>query len=115
MTCEIGMLTGEFSWMIGDGQAKMKFTETDDIITLETIVVPADCRGKGCGGMLLQHLIEYSDARNKDIQLSARPIGGRTNPERLERLVRFYLQHGFVEVERGVTVCKMVRNCPGGE
>jgi ribosomal protein S18 acetylase RimI-like enzyme len=115
MTCEIGMLTGELSWSMGESQAKLKFTETDDGITLETIVVPAECRGKGCGGSLLRYLIEYSGLRKKDIQLSARPIGGGTSPERLERLVRFYEKYGFVEVERGVTVCKMVRSRSNGD
>jgi len=110
MLCNTSDLTGEFVWTVGDGQAKVKFVESSDHISLELIVVPAECRGQGLGGYLLDHLIHYSRLLDKRIHVVARPIGGRTNPERLERLIRFYKKHGFIETERGVTVCRMTRS-----
>jgi GNAT superfamily N-acetyltransferase len=112
--CEIGNMSGELRWQVGDESARLKFTESETGLTIETIIVPASCRGKGIGSVLVQRLIQCAEFAGKDVYLSARPLGGRTNPERLNRLVRFYKKLGFTETERGVTVCHMVRKSTSG-
>ncbi len=107
--CEIGDLTGELRWSVGDEIAQLKFVETANGIKIETIVVPASCRGRGIGSILINRVIKCANLAGKDVHLSARPLAGRTNPERLERLIRFYEKFGFKELERGVTVCHMIR------
>lgn len=107
--CEVGNISGELNWSIGDEKAKLKFSESAGGIKIDTIVVPASCRGKGIGSILINQVIACANLAGKDIYLSARPLGGSTSPERLERLVHFYAKLGFKEIDRGVTVCHMMR------
>jgi len=109
MICKIGNVTGILKWTIADETVQLKFSETEKGLSLDTIVVPAACRGQGIGSQLLKQLINLAHFQNKDIYLTARPLGGRSNPERLARLVRFYKKSGFEVVEEGVSVCHMVR------
>ncbi len=111
MMIESGNLSGEIKWAVGEDndQAKLRFSESGQEIKIETIIVPASCRGQGIGSQLMQRVIECANLSGKDVLVSARPLGGRTNPQRLERLVRFYRKLGFEEIERGVTVCHMRR------
>jgi len=109
MTCKLTNLVGTLKWTINDDVAQLKFSETEKGLSLDTIIIPADCRGQGVGSQLLIEFIELANVKKKDIYLTARPLGGRTNPERLERLVHFYTKLGFEKLEEGVSVCHMVR------
>lgn len=109
MTCQLTNLVGTLKWSINDDIAQIKFSETDKGLSLDTMIVPAACRGQGIGSQLLQQFIDFAVLKNKDIYLTARPLGGRSSPERLARLVNFYHKSGFEVIDEGVTVCHMVR------
>ncbi len=107
--CHLGSMSGELAWSINDETVELKFTEIDKGLKIDKIIIPASCRNKGIGTHLLQHFIQLASIYNKDIYVIARPLGGRTNPERLNRLVRFYQQLGFKKLEEGISICHMVR------
>jgi len=109
MTCEIGKVVGILKWTIANETVQLKFSETDKGLNLDTIMIPAVCRGQGIGSQLVKQFIDLANVQNKDIYLTARPLGGRTNPERLARLVNFYKKSGFDILEEGISVCHMVR------
>ncbi|MCK5697685.1 MAG: GNAT family N-acetyltransferase [Gammaproteobacteria bacterium] len=109
MTCQLSNLVGTLKWNINDDVAQLKFSEIEKGLSLDTIIIPASCRGQGIGSQLLTEFINLATIKKKDIYLTARPLGGRTNPERLERLVHFYKKLGFETLEEGVSVSHMVR------
>ena len=98
---------------LGDaGTAVMRFSESPHAFSLDLILVPSRCRGLGLGTALIQRLFAMADRLRKPIHTTARPIG-QSNPEILERLVRYYERLGFSPTEAGVASVHMKRPVGG--
>ncbi len=108
MRCEIGAMVGELKWSINNETIELKFTEIEKGLKIDKIIIPASYRNQGIGSQLIKQFITLANTYNKDVYVTARPLGGRTNPERLKRLIHFYQKLGFQEIETGITVCHMV-------
>jgi len=102
-------LSGGLSISLGESHsAVLRFSEGRDAFVLDFVLVPSQFRGQGIGRMLIERLLRLADALQKAVQLTARPIG-RSTPESVERLVRYYETFGFVVTQRGVSSAAMYR------
>jgi len=88
--------------------AVMRFSESRHAFSLDLILVPSGCRGGGLGTELIGRLLAMADFLGKPVHTMARPIG-RSDPETLARLVRFYERLGFITVEKGFRAVHMKR------
>ena len=103
-------MKGELRLQLTSGAAVIRFSETDDAVRIDSLMVPASERNQGVGRLLVHHVLCLADGLGKEVRLSARPIGkGSRDGDRLARLVRFYSYLGFEEVARGVTAVEMIR------
>ena len=103
-------LNGHLRWHLGDGlAAEMKYSEGADSFSLDTILVPGSARSAGIGAAMIERLLHMADALDKEVLLSARPIGGGGGEEGLLRLVRYYERFEFITTDRGLTVVYMKR------
>ena len=107
-------IVGEIRFYLGKDYAHLKFSETRDAFSIDTVLVPADHRGLGTGSLLVRHVLDMADAMGKEVLVSARPIGP-VSPERLERLVRYYERFGFAVYDTGLTTAYMRRKKQGEE
>lgn len=99
----------EMRVFLGDsGSAVMRFSESRHAFSLDLILVPSECRSTGLGTELILRLLAIADAVGKPVHTTARPIG-QSNPEILERLVRYYERFGFASVDRGFRTVHMKR------
>ena len=74
----------------------------------QTVMVSAKFRGQGIGTQLFKKILILADAEDKEVYLSARPIG--SNDEgKLMRLVHYYERFGFRSIDRGFSVVYMKR------
>jgi GNAT superfamily N-acetyltransferase len=89
----------------------MRFSESGDALSLDLVLVPSDKRGQGTGHLLLRRLLLLADSLGKPVLTTARPIG-KSTPETLDRLERFYGRSGFRVVQRGVSSALMRRDPP---
>ena len=64
-------------------------------ITLDKLIVPAGCRGRGVGSAVMRDLVAYADRQGKQVRLT--PSGAFGGVPR--RLTRFYARFGFVANE----------------
>ncbi len=64
-------------------------------ITLDKLIVPGGCRGRGLGSALMRDLLAYADRQGKQVRLT--PSGAYGGAPR--RLRRFYARFGFVRNE----------------
>ena len=101
-------ITGEIKLFLDKDYALLKFSETKDSFSIETVMVPYKYRGMGIGTTLIQRMIVWADNMQKDVFTSARPIG-ICNEEKVQRLVRFYEQFDFYAYKRGITAVYMKR------
>lgn len=102
-------LTGEMHWHLDDdNQAVIKFSESSHAYSIDTILVPGKFRGQGIGSKLIGKILLLADSQDKEIYLSARPIGLHGD-EALFRLVHYYERFGFQQTDRGLTVVYMRR------
>jgi len=104
-------IVGEIKHYLGDDYAILKFSESRTSFSIDIVSVPAAYRNRGIGTLLIRHVLSLADAMQKDVMVSARPIG-TSNEETLQRLVRYYERFGFREFDRGLTVVYMRRR-PG--
>lgn len=92
----------------------MRFSESSDALTLDLVLVPAERRGQGVGTALINRLLLLADTIGKPVLTTARPIG-RSNPETLARLVRYYERMGFAVTKWGVSSALMRREVRSAE
>ena len=104
-------VTGEIRWYLGEDCANLRFSEDRYSFYVDSVLVPASFRRQGIGSQLLGHILSLADAMDKDVFLSARPIGPN-DPERLWRLVHYYERFGFVITDEGLTSVQMKRPRP---
>ena len=106
-------ITGELKYFLNDDEhdyAQLKFSDTNGRLVLETIIVPKSMRDQGVGTTLACQLLDLADMWEKDVYLTARPIGvGSGSSGNLDKLIRFYSRLGFAELDRGVSQINMVR------
>jgi GNAT superfamily N-acetyltransferase len=102
-------IVGEIRYNLGEDYARLKFSETRDSFSIDTVMVPAAHRGKGIGTFLINHVLTLADRMQKEVYLTARPMGN-ANEENINRLVRYYRKFDFFEYDRGVTASYMRRN-----
>lgn len=102
-------VTGEMVWHLGgDNQAKLTYSESHLAYSIDTVLVSAKFRGQGIGTQLIKKLLTLADAEDKEVYLSARPIGSN-DEEKLMRLVHYYERFGFHSIDRGLSVVYMKR------
>ena len=66
--------------------------DRNDILTLDTMIVPEELRGQGLGSEAMKKIIKYADNNDKIVALTpSDAFGGNKN-----RLIKFYKQFGFV-------------------
>ncbi len=103
-------IVAELKWQFAPKDfARLKFTETDSAFSIDMMLVPSSHRGQGVGSELLKNVLILADAKNKVVNLTARPIGAELKKQALDRLVSFYQNFGFRVTETGVTVVYMRR------
>lgn len=106
-------LSAEMRVHLGDdGTALLRFSESRHAMSLDLILVPSSCRGKGLGTAMIRRLLAVADSLAKPVHTTARPIG-RSTPETLSRLVRYYERLGFLVVEEGFRAVHMKRPAGG--
>ncbi len=96
----------------GEESAVLRFSEGKDAFVLDLVLVPAEHRAQGLGTALIHRLLVLADWAGKRIDTTARPIG-RSTPETLERLVRYYEGLGFHRTKEGLTSVMMSRPARG--
>jgi len=102
-------VTGEMVWHLGDDdQAKLTYSESHLAYSIDTVLVSPKLRGQGIGAQLINKILILADAEDKEVYLSARPIGSN-DEEKLMRLVHYYERFGFHSVDRGLSVVYMKR------
>lgn len=102
-------ITGEFVWHLGNNDhAKLTFSESRNAYSLDTVLVPAKFRSQGIGTELIKRLLILADGQQKDVFLSARPIGS-SSEDQLARLVSYYEGFGFSTIDKGFSVVYMKR------
>jgi len=102
-------ITGEIKYFLGKGEyAHLKFSESATSFSIDLVMVPSVHRNKGIGALLINRILLLADCMDKDIYVSARPIGN-TSEERLYRLVKYYNRFGFEAIDQGLTAVFMVR------
>jgi len=106
-------IVGEIKWYLEDDYALLKFSEGKNSFHIDSIMVPAAHRQKKIGTKLIEHILVMADTMNKEVRVSARPIGA-TSEERLQRLITYYERFGFHLEDRGNSIAYMVRDIPPG-
>lgn len=102
-------IAGEIKYFLGEGDyAHLKFSESKTSFSIDIVMVPSVHRNKGIGALLINRILLLADGMDKDIHVSARPIGN-ASAERLNRLVNYYKRFGFEAVDQGCTTVYMVR------
>lgn len=71
--------------------------EKDDMIILDSLIVPPDQRKQGLGTQIMQELINYADTVGKRIELSPGQKEDYHGTTSRQRLVNFYKRFGLVE------------------
>jgi GNAT superfamily N-acetyltransferase len=66
--------------------------ERNNILTLDTIIVPKELRGQGLGSTAMKKIIQYADKSGKIVALTPSDAHGGSKT----RLIKFYKQFGFV-------------------
>ena len=106
-------LTGELVYQLGqERSAVLRFSEGQNALSLDLLLVPSELRDTGVGSMLLARLLALADRTGKPVRTTARPIG-QNNPQTLARLVRFYERFGFCAEHEAVDRVTMRRPPPG--
>lgn len=102
-------IIGELRWYLGEKDyAYLKYSETKTSLSIDIVSVPASHRRQGIGGTLIRHVLLTADATQKDVYVSARPLGSFSE-ENLELLISYYGRFGFQVADRGLTVAYMCR------
>ncbi len=102
-------ITTEMRWHLGDSDsALLEFSESRHSFSIDKVLVPSRFRGQGIGSQLINRVLILADAQDKEVYLSARPIG-QTDEVRLQALVDYYRRFDFVPTDRGLTVVYMKR------
>lgn len=106
-------IIGELRWYLGEKDyAYLKYSETKTSLSIDIVSVPASHRRQGIGGALIGHVLLMADCMQKDVYLSARPLGSFSE-ENLELLISYYGRFGFQVSDRGLTVAYMCRKPSG--
>jgi GNAT superfamily N-acetyltransferase len=71
--------------------------EKDDIIILDSIIVPKEQRKQGIGTKIMEELISYADSVGKRLELSPGQKDDYNGTTSKRRLVNFYKRFGLVE------------------
>ena len=71
--------------------------EKDDIIILDTIIVPPDRRKQGIGTQIMNELVNYADSVGKRFELSPGQRDDVHGTTSRNRLINFYKRFNFVE------------------
>ncbi|MBI5640607.1 MAG: GNAT family N-acetyltransferase [Nitrospirae bacterium] len=102
-------IAGEIKYFLGDNNfAQLKFTESKTSFSIDIVSVPSPYRNQGIGGMLIDHILLWADTMNKDVYVSARPLGS-SSEARLQQLTAYYRRFGFEIIDTGLTVAYMCR------
>lgn len=101
-------ICGELTLDLGGSTARLKFSETERGLRVDTVFVPKSHRCSGIGTALMQRVLALADAFAKPIWLHARPIDS-SSAEALQRLVRYYERLGFVARNRSAGKVEMER------
>ena len=72
-------------------------TEKDNLIILESIIVPKEQRKMGIGSQIMQELIDYADQVGKCMEVSPGIKDFYLGTTSRNRLVNFYKRFDFVE------------------
>ena len=72
-------------------------TEKDNLIILESIIVPKEQRKMGIGSQIMQELIDYADQVGKRMEVSPGIKDFYLGTTSRNRLVNFYKRFDFVE------------------
>jgi len=107
-------IVGEIRCYLGNEYAQLKFSESINSFSIDTVIVPASHRNKGIGKLLINHILCLADSMKKDVRLSARPLGAFSE-EKLQRLVSYYNKFSFQTLDRGLTAVYMVRKAKESE
>ncbi len=105
-------IVGEIRYNFGEDFACLKFSETREAFSIDTVMVPAAHRGKGIEAFLINHVLTLADKMQKEVYLTARPRGN-VNDENIDRLVKYYRKFDIFEYDRGLTASYMRRNRVG--
>ncbi len=102
-------INGELKWYLGEKDyAYLKYSETKTSFSLDIVSVPVKHRNQGIGSALIGHLLLLADSMQKEVYLSARPLG-TFSEEKLDGLIAYYGKFGFEVFDRGLTVAYMRR------
>lgn len=71
--------------------------EKEDLIILDSLIVPKDRRKQGIGTQIMQELINYADSVGKRIELSPGQKGDYHGTTSRKRLVDFYKRFDLLE------------------
>jgi GNAT superfamily N-acetyltransferase len=104
-------ICGELTLDLGGSTARLRFSETDRGLHVDTVFVPKPHRSAGIGTALMQRVLALADALAKPIWLDARPIDS-SSAEALQRLVRYYERLGFIARSRRAGSVEMERPAP---
>lgn len=105
-------IVGELRWYLGEKDyAYLKYSETKTSLSIDIVNVPLTHRRQGIGGVLIDHVLLMADCMQKDVYISARPLGSLSEG-RLEQLIAYYGRFGFEVFDRGLTVAYMRRKVP---
>lgn len=100
---------------LGQGRSGLlRFSEGQEAFSLDLVLVPSGLRDRGLGSMLVDRLLALADRASKPVRTTARPIG-RSTPQILARLVRFYERLGFRVEQEAVDSVMMLRPRAGTE
>ncbi len=71
--------------------------EKDDLIVLDSIIVPKEQRKQGIGTQIMEELVSYADKVGKRLELSTGQKGDYHGTTSKGRLVNFYKRFGLIE------------------
>ncbi len=71
--------------------------EKDDIIILDSIIVPREQRKQGIGTQIMEELVNYADKVGKRLELSTGQKGDYHGTTSKRRLINFYKRFGLIE------------------
>ena len=71
--------------------------EQEDVIILDSLIVPPEMRKQGIGSQIMQEVTNYADMVGKRLEVSPGQKDDFHGTTSRGRLVKFYKRHGLVE------------------
>ncbi|MBT3408751.1 GNAT family N-acetyltransferase [Candidatus Woesearchaeota archaeon] len=80
------------------GSATLEYYPNIDSLYFNRLFVQDEFRGQGLASEILKRVINYSKKTQKKIHNELNPYGDLD----LEQLTKFYTDHGFIEIKKGL-------------